>query len=152
MNEITEGAFITAERVGCIEVHLTLAADRTEVPLIQRKGFDKRCSATAAKVGGVKRLGQIQTGGTNRDTRNTTERQLTEPAFIGKNQIEKTSGQRLDTGQQCPTAPSERRQQMCSRGTREGSPPLKHEYTTSSMMEVLDEARRLPLAKALVRN
>jgi hypothetical protein len=100
MNEIAEGAFITAERVGCIEVHLTLAADRTEVSLIQGKGFDKGRSAAATRVGGLQRLGQTETGGTDRDARNTAEGQLTEPAFIGEKKIEKTRGQRLDTGQQ----------------------------------------------------
>jgi hypothetical protein len=152
MNQIAEGAFITAERVGCIEIHLTLAADRTEVPLIQGKGFYKRCSAAAAGVGGVQTLRQLETGGTDRDARDSAKGQLTEPAFIRKNEIEKTSGQRLDTGQQRPPAPSERRHEMCSRETREGSPPLKHEYTTSSSLEASEEARRLQLGKALVRD
>jgi hypothetical protein len=42
MDQLLEGFFIAAERVGAIEICLTLAADRTPVVFIQRIGIRER--------------------------------------------------------------------------------------------------------------
>jgi len=56
MNELTEGTFVTAVRVGGIEVHLALAADGTQAVFIERIRIDKRSAAGTAKEVGLQRL------------------------------------------------------------------------------------------------
>jgi hypothetical protein len=132
MYKIAEGAFVTAERVGGIEVHLTLAADRTEVPLVEGKGLSEGCSAAAAGIGGLQALRKIETGEADWNPREPAKRLLAKSTLIWENQVEESRGKLLGAGQNRPPAPRERRKEMCSRETREDSPPLNQEYTIGS--------------------
>ncbi len=66
VNQLLEGAFVTAERVNRVEVDRALSADHTEVRLIQRIGIDKGSPALAAEKLSTQRLRQLEAGRTDR--------------------------------------------------------------------------------------
>lgn len=84
MNELTEGTFITAERVRGVEIHQALPADGTEVVFVQRIGIHEGSSASLAEKFGRQRRWQSQAGGADWKPGNVPQRLLTKPAVVGK--------------------------------------------------------------------
>ncbi|MBV9085038.1 MAG: hypothetical protein JOZ62_20360 [Acidobacteriaceae bacterium] len=88
MNQFLQNTFIAAERVDTIEVGQTLAADTTEVELIQGIVIREGSTASSAEEFSAKRLGNGKAGWTNGDARKITQRALADSAIVRKDDIE----------------------------------------------------------------
>src|SRR5437763_1774656 len=98
MDQLPEGTFITAERVGEIEVHLTLPADRTKVVFVQWIRIYKGRPAGSAEEFSPQGLRRGKAIGTDRDPRDLGQRFRTDAALIRENYVKKCRRNASDAG------------------------------------------------------
>ena len=96
MDELLERTFIAAERIGSIKVRQPLAADRTEVILVQRIVIREGRPAGATEEFGLQRRGQGEAGRADGNTRKITEAFLAKTTIVRKHEIKKIRRKALE--------------------------------------------------------